>query len=56
MQDAQDALASGDYAKAFNQYHDAAVQGQQCLGASFSWGLFQNGWGRESTRPLLAGG
>ena len=47
LQDAQDALASGDYAKAFNGYHDAAVRDNNAL-AQFSLGLFyQNGWGRE---------
>ncbi|SDU16393.1 tetratricopeptide repeat protein [Nitrosomonas ureae] len=47
LQDAQDALASGNYAKAFNGYHNAAVQDKNAL-AQFSVGLFyQNGWGRE---------
>ncbi|SEF68528.1 tetratricopeptide repeat protein [Nitrosomonas ureae] len=47
LQDAQDALASGDYAKAFSGYHDAAARDNNAL-AQFSLGLFyQNGWGRE---------
>jgi len=53
MQDAQKALASGNYEEAFNQYHDAAVQGNNAL-AQFSLGLFyQNGWGRKID-PVIA--
>ncbi|SFD94628.1 hypothetical protein SAMN05428977_100335 [Nitrosomonas sp. Nm166] len=46
MKDAQAALASGDYDKAFTGYHAAAGNDHNAL-AQFSLGLFyQNGWGR----------
>ncbi len=53
MQDAQEALASGNYEEAFNKYHDAAVQSDNAL-AQFSLGLFyQNGWERKID-PVIA--
>ncbi len=46
MNQAQSALASGDYEKAFTGYHDVAINHKNAL-AQFSLGLFyQNGWGR----------
>ncbi len=47
MKDAQSALATGDYEKAFAGYHAAADNDKNAL-AQFSLGLFyQNGWGRS---------
>ncbi len=52
LKNAQDALASGNYEKAFSGYHDAAVHDNNAL-AQFSLGLFyQNGWGRETNSVL----
>ncbi|WP_295629250.1 tetratricopeptide repeat protein [uncultured Nitrosomonas sp.] len=53
MKNAQDALASGNYEKAFSGYSDVAVHDNNGL-AQFSLGLFyHNGWGRE-TDPVAA--
>ena len=46
MNEAQSALAGGEYEKAFTSYHDAAMNDKNAL-AQFSLGLFyRNGWGR----------
>ncbi|PSJ18891.1 tetratricopeptide repeat protein [Nitrosomonas supralitoralis] len=53
IKNAQNALASGNYEKAFSGYYDAAVHDNNAL-AQFSLGLFyRNGWGRE-TNPVVA--